>query len=59
MKIGEKFVSAEEIDLIKGALPLLESPYKMKDIFDHFEEKVGYDKIRFALAHYYREAEVE
>ncbi|MEM6966062.1 MAG: DNA helicase RecQ [Bacteroidota bacterium] len=53
-----KFVAAEEIDLIIGALPRLESPYKLGDIFRHFNEKIPYDKIRFAMAHYYREVAV-
>ena len=52
------FVSAEEIDLIIGALPQMEQPYKMADLFVHFNEKMNYDKIRFALAHYYREVAV-
>jgi len=54
-----EFIEAEEIDLILGALPHMEQPYKMTDIFNHFEEKVSYDKIRWALAHFYREATVE
>ncbi len=54
-----EFIGAEEIDLILGVLPQIEEPYKMTDIFNHFEEKVSYDKIRWALAHYYREATVE
>ena len=53
------FVQPHEIEHILKALPKLSAPYKMADIFNHFEEKVPYDKIRFALAHYYREATVE
>ncbi len=54
-----QFISEEEIDLILGMLHLMDTPIKMLDIFNYFEEKVSYDKIRFALAHYYREATVE
>ena len=53
------FIQPHEIEQILKALPQLQAPYKMSDIFNHFEEKVPYDKIRFALAHYYREATVE
>ncbi len=53
------FIQPHEIEHILKALPQLQVPYKMSDIFNHFEEKVPYDKIRFALAHYYREATVE
>ena len=49
------FVSEEEIDMILGMLHLMNTPYKMLDIFNYFEEKMSYDKIRFALAHYYLE----
>jgi ATP-dependent DNA helicase RecQ len=53
------FVSEEEIDLVLGMLHLIETPYKMLDVFKYFEEEMSYDKIQFALAHYYREATVE
>jgi len=53
------FAARHEIDHILTALPKIEEPYKMKDIFVHFEEKIPYDKIKFAMAHYYREATVE
>lgn len=47
------FVSEEEIDMILGMLHLMDTPYKMLDIFNYFEEQMSYEKIRFALAHYY------
>jgi len=53
------FVSEEEIDMVLGMLHLMDSPYKMLDVFNYFEEEMSYEKIRFALAHYYREATVE
>ena len=53
------FVSEEEIDMVLEMLHLIETPYKMLDVFKYFEEEMSYDKIRFALAHYYREATVE
>lgn len=53
------FVSEEEIDLVLGMLHLMDTPIKMSDVFNYFEEEMSYDKIRFALAHYYREATVE
>jgi len=51
------FVSEEELDMILGMLHLMDTPIKMLDVFNYFEEKMSYDKIRFALANYYREAE--
>ena len=53
------FISEEEIDQVLGMLHLIDTPYKMLDVFNYFEEEMSYDKIRFALAHYYREATVE
>ena len=53
------FVSEEEIDMVLGMLHLMDAPYKMLDVFKYFEEELSYEKIRFALAHYYREATVE
>lgn len=48
------WVSPDEIDLIKGALPLFTPPYRLQEIFTHFEERFNYDKIRWALAAMYR-----
>jgi ATP-dependent DNA helicase RecQ len=45
-----QWVSPEESDLIQGALPLFEEPYSMKALFDHFNGKFTYDKIRWAMA---------
>ncbi len=44
------WISEEEMDIIKGALPLFEEPYVMKDIFEHFQQQYGYEKIRWAIA---------
>lgn len=49
LDIGQ-WVSPEECDVIQGALPLFEEPYQMKAIFEHFNERYNYDKIRFAIA---------
>ena len=45
-----RWVSPEECDMIQGALPLFEEPYLMKAIYEHFNERYNYDKIRFAVA---------
>ncbi|MEZ4920521.1 MAG: DNA helicase RecQ [Saprospiraceae bacterium] len=50
-----EWISNEETDLIKGALPLFSSPFQLKEIFDHFNEKMSYDKIRWAVADWHRE----
>lgn len=44
------WISEEELDILKGALPLFEEPYIMKDIFEHFNQQYGYEKIRWAIA---------
>ncbi len=44
------FVSKEEVSKIKTAKKELESPPALKPYFDHFNEKIGYAKIRLALA---------
>jgi ATP-dependent DNA helicase RecQ len=45
-----QFVSPEELDIITGALPLFSEPYKIGDIYEHFEQRYPYDKIKFAIA---------
>jgi ATP-dependent DNA helicase RecQ len=50
----QKWVSPEECDIIQGALPLFEEPYQTKAIFEHFEARFSYDKIRFAIADFRR-----
>jgi len=45
-----QFVSVEEISQIAKAQIELENPNALKPYFDHFEEKMSYDKIRFGLA---------
>ncbi|MNR44984.1 hypothetical protein D3C85_1637930 [compost metagenome] len=44
------FVSEEEVAQIADAQIKLESPNALKPYFDYFEEKMGYEKIRLALA---------
>ncbi|HEX8014602.1 MAG TPA: RecQ family ATP-dependent DNA helicase, partial [Flavobacterium sp.] len=45
-----QFISDEEVLQLKKARTELENPNALKPYFDHFEEKMGYDKIRFGLA---------
>ena len=45
-----QFISDEEVTLLQKAQIELEHPNALKPYFDHFEEKMGYDKIRFGLA---------
>jgi len=46
----KSFISDEEVNQIRQAKKLLDSPNALKPYFEHFEEKVGYEKIRIALA---------
>ncbi|OOV16535.1 DNA helicase RecQ [Flavobacterium sp. LM4] len=45
-----QFISDEEVLQLEKARTELENPNALKPYFDHFEEKMGYDKIRFGLA---------
>ncbi len=45
-----EWITAEELDIIRGALPLFTEPYSMKDIFEHFYQQYSFDKIRWAIA---------
>ena len=45
-----QFIENWEFEKIKKAKIYLESPITLKPYFDFFEEKISYDKIRFALA---------
>jgi ATP-dependent DNA helicase RecQ len=45
-----QFVSDEEVTQLRKAQIELENPNALKPYFDYFEEKMGYDKIRFGLA---------
>lgn len=45
-----QFISDQEVELLQKAQIELENPNALKPYFDHFEEKIGYDKIRFGLA---------
>ena len=51
LDIGQ-WVSPEECDIIQGALPLFEEPYQLRPIFDHFDGRFAFDKIRWAIAAY-------
>jgi ATP-dependent DNA helicase RecQ len=50
----EQWVSPEECDIIQGALTLFEEPFQMKALYEHFEERFNYDKIRLAIADFRR-----
>ena len=45
-----QFISDEEVLQLEKARTELENPNALKPYFDHFKEKMGYDKIRFGLA---------
>ncbi|EIA07697.1 DNA helicase RecQ [Flavobacterium frigoris] len=45
-----QFVSKEEVELVYKASIKLENPTILKPYFDYLEGKLGYDKIRLALA---------
>ncbi len=49
-----QWASPEELDIVQGALPLFEEPYQTKAIFEHFEERMRYDAIRWAIADHRR-----
>ncbi len=49
-----QWVAPEEIDLIHGSLGLFEEPYSIKAIEEHFAQRFGPEKIRWALAEHKR-----
>jgi ATP-dependent DNA helicase RecQ len=51
----QSWLSEEEMDILKGALSLFSEPYVMKDIYEHFQQKYAYEKIRWAIADARRE----
>jgi ATP-dependent DNA helicase RecQ len=54
-RLGD-WLSAEEADQIKGALPLFTKPYVLRSIEEHFKDKYSLDKIKWAIADAEREA---
>lgn len=44
------WLSDEEMDVIRGALPLFNEPYVLKDLYEHFHQQYSYEKIRWAIA---------
>ncbi|MGA9638187.1 helix-turn-helix domain-containing protein, partial [Flavobacterium sp.] len=44
------FITKEEVTKIAEAKTILENPNALKPYFDYFEEEIGYEKIRLALA---------
>ncbi len=51
----DKWVRAEELDIICGSLPNFEKPYQLSHIFDHFAGRYSYEQIRLSVAHAARE----
>ncbi|WP_281310029.1 DNA helicase RecQ [Flavobacterium flavigenum] len=47
---ASQFISDKEVEQLQKARVELENPNALKPYYDHFEEKMGYDKIRFGLA---------
>ncbi|MEL1253735.1 DNA helicase RecQ [Flavobacterium sp. DGU38] len=45
-----QFISDNEVEQLQKAKIELENPNALKPYFEHFEEKMGYEKIRFGLA---------
>ena len=46
----DQFVSKDDLEKLRNAQKTLEFPIALKPYFDHFEEKMNYDTIRFGLA---------
>lgn len=46
-----QFISAKDIQTITAQLHHFQEPYKLKEIFEFFDETFGYDKIRLAIAY--------
>ncbi len=44
------WLSPEANDWVQGALSLFEEPYVLKDIYEHFHQRLSYETIRFAIA---------
>ncbi|MCB9306502.1 MAG: DNA helicase RecQ [Lewinellaceae bacterium] len=51
----DRWVSPEEVDIIQGALGMFSEPYPQKELFEHFEGRFSYDKIRWAVADFRRQ----
>ena len=47
-----QYISAKELQIITAELPNFQEPYKMKEIYEYFDESFSYDKIRLAIAHH-------
>lgn len=53
-----RFISREEVYLVKDAIDATGEKEKMRTLFDHLEEKVPYFKIRLALSYLTREGKI-
>ncbi len=49
-----RWVSPEELDIVQGALPLFSEPYQLKEIYEHFNQRIDFEKIRWAIADWRR-----
>ncbi len=50
----QQFIRKEELRTVLDALRYLEQPYRMKSIHEYLDGRLGYDKIRLAMAYYNR-----
>lgn len=55
----KRIVSKSELKEILQAMETMSPPYLLRPIFDAFDGRMSYDKIKFALAYYHREVEVD
>ena len=53
-----KLVSGDEVQSVLDVLPQLEEPYQLKPVHDRLKGQLSYEKIRLALAVYYRDQPV-
>lgn len=55
LDIGQ-WVSPEDLDVICGSLNLFSAPFKLTEIYEHFEHRFSFDEIRWAVADWNRKA---
>lgn len=47
-----RFITAKDLHTIIAEMPNFQEPYKMKDIYEYFDESYSYEKIRLAIAYF-------
>ena len=50
-----KFIAKPELDLLVDYIKKMPTPITLKPIFEAFDEKINYTKIKFAVAHFQKE----